>query len=95
LLPVLLLLAPMPGGCVAAAVAGAAVAVVKAPFQIAGASVDAVTTSDEEADRNRGRAAREAEEKAAKDAKKAAKAQRRAAQLTDDEVAGGDPHNRR
>lgn len=87
-LPVLLILAPLPGGCVATVVAGAAVAVVKAPFQVAGAGVDAMTTSQEEADRNRGRAEREAEEKAAKAAKKA---QRQAARFQDDEVTGGDP----
>jgi hypothetical protein len=87
-LPVLVTLAPLTGGCVATAVAGAAVAVVKAPFQIAGAGVDAMTTSQEEADRNRGREARKAEEKAAKEAKKA---QRQAAKFEDDEVTGGDP----
>ena len=85
------LLAPLLGGCVATAVAGAAVAVVKAPFQIAGAGVDAMTTSQEEADRNRGREARKAEEKAAKEAKQAEKAQRKAAKLQDDEVTGGNP----
>lgn len=87
-LPALLILAPLPGGCVATAVAGAAVAVVKAPFQVAGAGVDAMTTSQEEADRNRGREARKAEEKAAKEAKKA---KRQAAKFQDDEVTGGDP----
>jgi hypothetical protein len=85
-LPVLL--APLTGGCVATAVAGAAVAVVKAPFQIAGAGVDAMTTSQEEADRNRGRAERKAEEKAAKEAKKA---ERQAKAFVDDEVCGGAP----
>jgi hypothetical protein len=92
--PALLSLAPLLGGCVATAVAGVAVAVVKAPFQIAGAGVDALTTSEEEADRNRGREARKAEEKAADDARKADKARRRAAQLEDDEVTGGDPRSR-
>jgi hypothetical protein len=85
-LPVLL--APLTGGCVATAVAGAAVAVVKAPFQIAGAGVDAMTTSQEEADRNRGRAERKAEERAAKEAKKA---ERQAKAFVDDEVCGGVP----
>jgi ABC-type Na+ efflux pump permease subunit len=90
-LPVLLVLVPLLGGCVATAIAGAAVAVAKAPFQIAGAGVDALTTSQEEADRNRGREARKVEEKAAKDTKKAEKAQRKVEQFQDDEVAGGDP----
>jgi hypothetical protein len=61
----------MLGGCVATAVAGAAVAVVKAPFQIGGAVIDATTTNQEEADRNRGKAIRKQEEAEAKAAKKA------------------------
>jgi hypothetical protein len=87
-LPALVTIASLLGGCVAAAIGGAAVAVVKAPFQVAGAGVDAMTTSQEEADRNRGREARKAKEKAAKEAKKA---QRQAAKLQDDKVTGGDP----
>lgn len=90
----LLTLAPSLGGCVATAIAGAAVAVVKAPFQVAGAGVDALTTSEAEADRNRGREGRRAEEKAAKGAKAAEKAQRRVEQFEDDAVAGGDPRGR-
>lgn len=77
-LPLLLLLAPMLGGCVASAVAGVAVAVVKAPFQVGGAVIDATTTSQEEADRNRGRELRKAEEAEAKAARKAEKARREA-----------------
>ena len=71
LVPVLLL-----PGCLASMVVGTAVAVVKAPFQLAGAAVDGLTTSQEEADRNAGRAARkerEAEEKARRKAEKAAR----------------------
>ena len=79
----LLLLCPLLGGCVATAVAGAAVAVVKAPFQIGGAVIDATTTSQEEADRNRGRALREEEEAEAKAAKKAEKARRKAERAPD------------
>lgn len=73
-----LAMAPLLGGCVATAVAGAAVAVVKAPFQVAGAGIDMMTTSEEEADRNRGKALREAEEAEAKAAKKAEKARKKA-----------------
>lgn len=69
----LMILAPLLGGCLATAVAGAAVAVVKAPFQIGGAVIDATTTSQEEADRNRGKAIRKQEEAEAKAAKKARK----------------------
>jgi hypothetical protein len=74
LAPLALLLA-LPG-CIATAVAGVAVAVVKAPFQVAGVAVDTLTTSQEEADRNAGKKARkeaEAAEKARKKAKKAAR----------------------
>lgn len=56
------------GGCVSTATA-----VVKAPFQVAGKAVDWTTTSQEEADRNRGREIRKQEEKDRKAAKKAAK----------------------
>jgi hypothetical protein len=82
LLP-LLLLCPLLGGCVVSAVAGAAVAVVKAPFQVGGAVIDATTTSQEEADRNRGRALRKQKEAEAKAAKKAEKARRKAARDDD------------
>ncbi|WP_426167382.1 hypothetical protein [Sandarakinorhabdus sp. DWP1-3-1] len=55
-----------------------AVAVVKAPFQVAGAGIDMMTTSQEEADRNRGRAIRKQEEADAKAARKAEKERRKA-----------------
>ncbi len=69
----MLLLPLLTAGCVSTAVA-----VVKAPFQIVGAGVDAVTTSQAEADRNRGRRERKAEEAEAKAAKKAEKQRRKA-----------------
>jgi len=69
----LLLMLP---GCIATAVAGVAVAVVKAPFQVAGVAVDTLTTSQEEADRNAGKKARKEAEKAEKERKKAEKAAR-------------------
>ena len=74
----LLVLPPLLSGCVATMVAGAAVAVVKAPFQIAGVAVDTLTTSQEEADRNRGRDLRKQEEAEAKAAKKVEKQRRKA-----------------
>jgi hypothetical protein len=40
--------------------------------------IDAATTSQDEADRNRGRAARKAEEQAERDARRAEKARRKA-----------------
>ena len=68
LIPLLVL-----AGCVSTAVA-----VVKAPFQVAGAGIDMMTTSQEEADRNRGRAIRKQEEAEEKAAKKAEKQRRKA-----------------
>ena len=84
-LAALMLLAPALSGCVATAVAGAAVAVVKAPFQIGGAVIDATTTSQSEADENRGKALRKQEEAEAKAAKKAEKARRKAEREADQE----------
>lgn len=72
------------GGCVSTAVA-----IVKAPFQLAGAAVDGLTTSQEEADRNRGRAIRkqeEAEDRADRKADKdRRKAEKRARERDDDD----------
>ncbi len=68
LAPLLLL-----AGCV-----DTAVAVVKAPFQVAGWTVDKLTTSQSEADRNRGRRERKAEAKQAKADRKRAREERRA-----------------
>jgi hypothetical protein len=44
--------------------------VVTAPFKVAGKAADWATTSQSEADRNRGRAIRKAEERARKDCKR-------------------------
>ena len=80
ILPVLavVLLSPALSGCLVTTVAGAAVDVAKAPFQVAGAGIDMLTTSQSEADRNRGRKERKREEADAKAAKKAEKEQRKA-----------------
>ena len=53
-------------GCVVGSVAGAAVDVVTLPVKAASAGVDAVTTSQSEADEKRGRQLRKAEEEAGK-----------------------------
>jgi 4'-phosphopantetheinyl transferase EntD len=74
LLPAALLL----GGCVSTAAA-----VVKAPFKVVGAGVDAMTTSQEEADRNRGREIRKQEEREAKERRRAEKRAREAAREDD------------
>jgi hypothetical protein len=54
------------GGCVVGTIASAAVDVATLPVKVASAGVDAVTTSQAEADRNRGRALRLAEERCRK-----------------------------
>ena len=65
ILPVLLA-APLLGGCVVSV----AKAVVTAPFKVAGAVIDAATTSQAEADRNRGREMRKDEDEQRKWEKK-------------------------
>lgn len=55
------------GGCTSA------YSIAKAPFQVAGKAVDWTTTSQDEADRNRGRKIRKQEKKDREAAKKAAK----------------------
>ncbi len=68
-------------GCVGRVVS----TVVKAPFQIVGGAVDAVTTTQKESDLKRGRAARKQEEREAKYEKKAKKEARREAKRAGDE----------
>lgn len=68
----ILAIGPLLSGCVVSAVK----TVVTAPFKVAGAVVDAATTSQDEADLKRGRAARknaEEQEKADRKARKRAK----------------------
>lgn len=60
----ILTLAALPlGGCVVGTIASTAVDVVTLPVKAASAGVDAVTTSQSEADQKRGREIRKAEEK--------------------------------
>ena len=49
------------GGCVVGAIAGAAVDVATLPVKVASAGIDAVTTSQAEADQKRGRELRQAD----------------------------------
>ncbi len=68
-------------GCIAKT----AVDIVTLPVRAVGAGVDAVTTSQSEADRNRGRAMRKAEEREAKARRKAEKeARKREREARDD-----------
>jgi hypothetical protein len=59
-------------GCVTSVVKS----VVTAPFKVGGAVIDAATTSQAEADRNRGRDARKADARAEKERKKQEKRDR-------------------
>ena len=68
-----ILLVPMPllvGGCVAQQVAATAVDIVSIPVKVASAGVDAVTTTQAEADRRRGRRIREEEERLGREARR-------------------------
>ena len=64
---IVLPLAALLGGCIART----AVDIVTLPVKAAGAGVDAVTTSQEEADRNRGREIRKQEEREARERRRA------------------------
>lgn len=72
----ILLLPAMLGGCLAKA----AVDVVTLPVRAVGAGVDAVTTSQSEADEKRGRELREQEEREGREARKREKEARKAAE---------------
>jgi hypothetical protein len=87
----LLILVPLPfalGGCAAAQVASAAVEVATLPVRVVSESVDAVTTSQAEADRRRGRQIREEEERLGREARRRERAeareQRRAREAAED-----------
>ena len=67
------------GGCVVGTVASTAVDIVTLPVKAVSAGVDAVTTSQSEADEKRGRELRKAEEKAGKEAREAEKRAKKAA----------------
>ena len=66
-------------GCVVGTVASTAVDVVKIPVKVVSAGVDAATTSQSEADEQRGRELRKAEEKAGREAREAEERAKKAA----------------
>ena len=72
---VLILLLPLLGGCIARTAAN----IVTLPVKAVGAGVDAVTTSQSEADEKRGRALRKEEERAGREARRAEEARRKQA----------------
>lgn len=63
---VILALCPLLSGCVVGTIASAAVDVVTLPVKAVSRGVDAVTTSQKEADEKRGREARKADEERGK-----------------------------
>lgn len=75
-LPPLLFLAALLSGCVVRTAANVATL----PVRATGWTYDRLTTSQSEADRNRGRRERKDEERDVKDRKKAAREQRKAAE---------------
>ena len=78
-----ILTCPLLGGCVVGTVAKTAVDVVTLPVRAASAGVDAVTTSQSEADEKRGREIRKAEEREGKARRKAEREARRQAERDD------------
>ena len=75
---VVLLVAPLLGGCVVGTVAGAAVDVATLPVKAAAKSVDVLTTSQSEADEKRGRAMRKREECVGREQRRAERERRQA-----------------
>ena len=61
------------GGCVVGTIASTAVDIATLPVKVASAGVDAVTTSQSEADEKRGRQLRKADEQRARDERKRCK----------------------
>ena len=63
---ILAMLPALLGGCVVGTIASTAVDIATLPVKVAAAGVDAATTSQSEADQNRGRKVRKAEQAAGK-----------------------------
>ena len=90
ILPVLLL-APRLSACVVGQVASTAVDVVTLPVKAASAGVDAVTTSQAEADQKRGREIRKEEERRGREAREAQERCRRGKPLPTDICVSAQP----
>jgi len=72
----ILILAMLPtllGGCVVSSLASTAVDIATLPVKVVSAGVDAATTSQSEADQNRGRELRKADEQRAREERKRCK----------------------
>jgi hypothetical protein len=85
LLPIIL------SGCVVDTIAKTAVGVVTLPVKVASAGVDAVTTSQAEADQKRGREIRKQEEEAGRQARRAEERCRKGKPLPTDNCANVQP----
>ena len=72
------------GGCVVGTIASTAVDIATLPVKVASAGVDAVTTSQAEADQKRGREVRKAEERAGREARALAERCRKGRPLAKD-----------
>ena len=81
----LILLIPLLGGCVVGTVAKTAVDVATLPVRAASAGVDAVTTSQSEADEMRGRELRRQDERRGQEARLAAERCRKGRPLPTDD----------
>lgn len=82
-----LLLVPMLGGCVVKTVAETAIDVATLPVKAASAGVDAVTTSQAEADQKRGRELRKLDERRGRESRLAAERCRKGKPLPGDDCA--------
>ena len=83
---------PLLSGCVVGTVAKTAVDVVTLPVKVASAGVDAVTTSQSEADERRGRELRKEEERRGKEIRLAEERCRKGQPLPTDNCAVIQPH---
>jgi len=86
-----LLLAPALTGCVVGTVASTAVDVVTLPVRAVSAGVDAVTTSQSEADEKRGRELRKEEEGRGREARRVAERCRKGRPLSTDDCTAAYP----
>ena len=82
---------PLLSGCIVSTVAKTAVDVVTLPVKVASAGVDAVTTSQKEADEKRGREARKQDEERGKQVRMAMERCRQGKPLPTDDCAAYQP----
>jgi len=90
--PLLPLVLFLPGGCIVGSIAKTAVDVVSIPVKVVGSGVDAVTTSQSEADEKRGRQLRKQDEARAREEHLAVERCRKGRPLRDDPCAAPAPH---